>query len=114
MSSKPEHTSHSPALGASLEQAETFEDFPNEADSNDVPSGYWRSYRFIGSLLAIVLLANGLFIGYVMPVGLQRIHIRKILLIQTQVNVLSVINEDIGMHKHIASTSGSVNAKFRS
>lgn len=70
MTSKPGHTSHSATLGASLQQAETFEDSPNEDDSNDVPSGYWRSYRFIGSLLAIVLLANGLFIGYVMPVSL--------------------------------------------
>lgn len=30
--------------------------------------GYWKSYRFLGSLLAIVLMANSLFIGYAMPV----------------------------------------------
>jgi hypothetical protein len=41
---------------------------PENADLNDVPNGYWRSYRFIGSITAIILLANGLFIGYVMPV----------------------------------------------
>jgi hypothetical protein len=103
MMSKPDHTSHSPIHGASLQQAETFEDSPNKDNSNDVPSGYWSSYRFIGSLLAIVLLANGLFIGYVMPVSLQIINIGETPLIQRQVNVLSVINADIGMPKHIAT-----------
>lgn len=31
-------------------------------------SGYWKSYRFLGSLLAICLMANSLFVGYAMPV----------------------------------------------
>ena len=39
----------------------------NVADM-DVPKGYWTSFRFLGSSLAIVLLANNLFIGYSMPV----------------------------------------------
>lgn len=34
-----------------------------------VPPGYWFSYQFIGSAVAIVLLANSLFIGYAMPVS---------------------------------------------
>lgn len=42
---------------------------PPESGSDDMPAGYWRSFRFIGSILAIILLANGLFIGYVMPVN---------------------------------------------
>jgi hypothetical protein len=40
---------------------------------------YWKSFRFIGSLAAITLMANSLFIGYSMPV-----------------NVLSVVDADIG------------------
>ncbi len=40
---------------------------------------YWKSFRFLGSLVAIMLMANSLFIGYAMPV-----------------NVLSVIDADIG------------------
>ncbi len=35
---------------------------------SDVPRGYWTSFRFLGSVAAIVLLANNLFIGYSMPV----------------------------------------------
>jgi len=30
--------------------------------------GYWKSTRLLGSLLAIVLMANSLFVGYAMPV----------------------------------------------
>ena len=41
----------------------------NEEDS-DVPKGYWASYEFLGSCVAIILLANSLFIGYAMPVRL--------------------------------------------
>jgi MFS family permease len=46
--------------------------------------GYWGSPRLIGSLLASVLLANSIYIGYGMPV-----------------NVLSVINADIGPSPNI-------------
>lgn len=38
-------------------------------DESGVPPGYWYSYRFLGSLTAIILLANNLFIGYSMPVS---------------------------------------------
>jgi len=31
--------------------------------------GYWTSWRLIGSLLAIVLMGNSLFVGYAMPVS---------------------------------------------
>lgn len=47
---------------------------------HDAPMVYWKSFRFLGSMLAIMLMANSLFIGYSMPV-----------------NVLSVIDADIGM-----------------
>lgn len=43
---------------------------PVPDDDLSVPKGYWYSYRFIGSMTAIVLLANNLFIGYAMPVSL--------------------------------------------
>ena len=46
--------------------------------------GYWKTYRFLGSLIAIALMANSLFIGYAMPV-----------------NVLSVIDADIGPSPNI-------------
>jgi hypothetical protein len=70
MASRLEHINQQTTTGAGLEQAETVENVANTDDSNDVPSGYWKSYRFLGSLIAIVLLANGLFIGYVMPVSI--------------------------------------------
>uniref|UniRef100_A0A8H7K351 Major facilitator superfamily (MFS) profile domain-containing protein n=1 Tax=Bionectria ochroleuca TaxID=29856 RepID=A0A8H7K351_BIOOC len=50
-----------------------------EQEGAGVPAGYWYSPRFIGSTVAIVLLANNLFIGYAMPT-----------------NVLNVINADLG------------------
>ena len=31
--------------------------------------GYWTSWRYLGSLLAIALMTNSLFIGYAMPVS---------------------------------------------
>ncbi|CAK7225108.1 hypothetical protein SCUCBS95973_005747 [Sporothrix curviconia] len=45
---------------------------------------YWKSFRFLGSLGVIMLMANSLFIGYAMPV-----------------NVLSVIDADIGPSPNI-------------
>lgn len=40
---------------------------------------YWRSPRFLGCLVGMILLANALFIGQAMPI-----------------NILSVIDADIG------------------
>lgn len=68
MDPRLEHTIHQNAIGASLDQAETVQDHAKDDEVNDVPDGYWKSYRFIGSLTAIVLQAKGLYIGYVMPV----------------------------------------------
>lgn len=45
---------------------------------------YWRSPRLVGSIIAAFLLANSIYIGYSMPV-----------------NVLSIINEDIGPSSNI-------------
>jgi MFS family permease len=52
-------------------------------DSHEL-AGYWKGYRFLGSLLAITLMANSLFIGYAMPV-----------------NILSIIDADIGPSPNI-------------
>lgn len=68
MTSRLEDTTRQSAVGASLEQAETVQDFQTEKAVKEVPDEYWRSSRFIRSLFAIVLLANGLYIRYVMPV----------------------------------------------
>ena len=35
----------------------------------DELKGYWASWRLVGSLLAIALMGNSLFVGYAMPVG---------------------------------------------
>lgn len=43
--------------------------------SENLEKGYWRSFRFIGSCTAIVLLANNLFAGYVMPVCSYHLHL---------------------------------------
>lgn len=49
-------------------QANHVENSTDEDDQNIGP-GYWRSFRFLGTLAAIVLMANTLFIGYSMPVS---------------------------------------------
>lgn len=56
----------------------------HDENETGVPKGYWYSFRFLGSLVAIILLANGLFIGYAMAV-----------------NVLSVMDADIGPDPNI-------------
>ncbi|KAI9729356.1 MAG: hypothetical protein M1834_006879 [Cirrosporium novae-zelandiae] len=45
----------------------------------DLPSGYYCSPRFIGSYIAIILLTNSLYIGFMLPA-----------------NAFIIINEDIG------------------
>lgn len=49
----------------------------NEEDS-EVPKGYWTSYEFLGSCVAIILLANSLFIGYAMPVRFLHLPVLSI------------------------------------
>ena len=50
-------------------------------DSDTIDKSYWISPRFLGSVSAIVFVANSLFFGYAIPV-----------------NILNVINEDLGKH----------------
>lgn len=51
------------------ENAEQITMVAPDEDGSGVPPGYWTSPRFLGSCVAIVLLANNLFIGYAMPVS---------------------------------------------
>ncbi|OAA57978.1 siderophore iron transporter [Niveomyces insectorum RCEF 264] len=74
--------------GAVIETHETSNGAAFIDNDADVPAGYWRSYRFLGSVLAIVLLANNLFIGYSMPA-----------------NILSVIGADLGGGSQISLAS---------
>ncbi|KAN0088989.1 siderophore iron transporter [Hyaloscypha variabilis] len=57
-------------------------------DSEDISTAYWHSYQFVGSLIAIVLVGHSLFLGYVLPV-----------------NVLSIINEEIGPSDNVTLIS---------
>lgn len=38
------------------------------ADTEDIDKRYWLSPKFLGSCVAIILLGNGLFFGYAVPV----------------------------------------------
>ncbi|PYH42883.1 trichothecene efflux pump [Aspergillus saccharolyticus JOP 1030-1] len=51
----------------------------HQVDLNQMPSGYYRSPNFIGSVVAVCLMAISLYLGYVLPV-----------------NSLTAINEDLG------------------
>ncbi|KAF9886358.1 hypothetical protein FE257_011503 [Aspergillus nanangensis] len=70
LSNKPPSPSPSPS-----------QDTSGSADVNNeaITPGYWGSFRFIGSFVAMILMGNSLFIGFAMPVS-----------------ILSVINADIG------------------
>lgn len=45
----------------------------------DLPPGYYRSSKFVGSIIGVILMANSLYLGFVLPA-----------------NTLSVIDADIG------------------
>lgn len=57
-------------------------DIPEDLGGNvsDIPKGYWKSYRFIGSILGIYFMSTSLYLGYVLPVSensLKRLHVLK-------------------------------------
>ncbi len=56
----------------------------NVGEDANLLQSYWSSPRLVGSVIGVILLANSLYIGYAMPV-----------------NVLSVINADIGPSPNI-------------
>jgi hypothetical protein len=39
-------------------------------NSEEIDKGYWKSPKFLGSCIAIILLANNLFWGYAVPVSI--------------------------------------------
>jgi hypothetical protein len=49
-------------------------------DFHDLPEGYYRSPKFIGSFFGVVFMAWSLYVGYVLPSS-----------------TLSIINADLGM-----------------
>ncbi|CAK7224010.1 hypothetical protein SBRCBS47491_005403 [Sporothrix bragantina] len=61
-------------------------DGADDADEHD--TRYWFSWKFIGSFIGVVLLANNVFIAYSIPVS-----------------ILSVINADIGPSTNISMVS---------
>jgi hypothetical protein len=38
-------------------------------DYHDLPKGYYYSANFIGSFIGVILMAQSLYVGYVLPVG---------------------------------------------
>ena len=34
----------------------------------DLPLGYYRSPKFVGSIIGVILMANSLYLGFVLPV----------------------------------------------
>ncbi|EON69199.1 hypothetical protein W97_08558 [Coniosporium apollinis CBS 100218] len=72
---KQQHDSHLEVVETTLSNDS---DLIDNGHSASELKGYWSSMGLIGSVAAIVLMANSLFVGYAMPV-----------------NILSVINADI-------------------
>ncbi|CAK7222292.1 hypothetical protein SCUCBS95973_004793 [Sporothrix curviconia] len=87
-------SSEAPRVEAALENGEKSEfdqiskantDSDQEAvnargvQADNIPAGYWRSYRFLGSFMSIVLLAASLFVNFNLPAS-----------------AITVINEDLG------------------
>jgi len=64
---------------------------------NDLPPGYYRSLKFIGSILAVMLMANSLYLGFVLPVRVFSSFPRLTNHSELQANTLSVINADLGL-----------------
>jgi len=87
MSPFTQHTVSQEHEKSSIHHVESTDESPDvHTDADEVPSGYWLSFKFLGTVLAIILLANSLFIGYVMPV-----------------NILAIINADVGMLSSLSS-----------
>ena len=42
-------------------------------DYHDLPKGYYRSPQFLGSFIGVILLAQSLYLGYVLPVSSLKI-----------------------------------------
>lgn len=46
-------------------------------DLDELPAGYYCSKNFVGSLIAVCLMAISLYLGYVLPVGLSIRFLRQ-------------------------------------
>jgi hypothetical protein len=54
---------------------QTIEEVHDVADASaiggylkDLPPGYYRSPKFVGSIIGVILMANSLYLGFVLPV----------------------------------------------
>lgn len=70
-SSDPKSTAefHDHAVMEESRNLETSELQAVGTNSEEIDKGYWKSPKFIGSCIAIILLANNLFWGYAVPVS---------------------------------------------
>lgn len=66
-------------------------------DLDQLPNGYYRSKNFIGSLIAVCLMAISLYLGYVMPVCYQ-IVLAKHQCVSTQA-LTGSIGQQFGSHQ---------------
>jgi hypothetical protein len=54
---------------ATTETVDTVAESAIGGDYHDLPKGYYRSPKFIGSFIGVILMAQSLYVGYVLPVG---------------------------------------------
>lgn len=71
--------SNTDAEADSVPTAPTMSTAQHAVNLEELPAGYYRSTKFIGSLAAVCLMAISLFLGYSLPV-----------------NSLTAINADLG------------------
>ncbi|KAJ5377946.1 uncharacterized protein N7496_005355 [Penicillium cataractarum] len=76
------------AESASIRDTPTMPTTAQAMDLDNLPDGYYRSKNFIGSLLAVCLMADSLYLGYVLPV-----------------NSLTKINSDLGPNPNYSMIS---------
>lgn len=76
------------AESASIPDTPTMPTTTQAMDLDKLPDGYYRSKNFIGSLIAACLVADSLYLGYVLPV-----------------NSLTKINSDLGPNPNYSMIS---------
>jgi hypothetical protein len=61
--------------GSEKASTPTIEEVHDGADASaiggqlqDLPTGYYRSPKFVGSIIGVILMANSLYLGFVLPV----------------------------------------------
>lgn len=80
------NTSYGSERGQTDTKSDTVDPSAIGGDYRDLPDGYYRSSKFIGSFVGVILMAWSLYVGYVLPA-----------------NTLSIINADIGKLRYFFS-----------